>query len=80
MKSVVKTIRFPLNVLQDIRPIMDKTSMNFTKFTIEAIKTYVDILEYTAVINESFGIWKGNNHPELAKGVNNYVRKLRKGR
>jgi hypothetical protein len=80
MKSVVKTIRFPLDILEEIRPMMDKTNLNFTKFITEAIKVYMRILEYTEVVNKSFGIWKKSKHPELAKGVNSYIRQMRKGR
>ncbi len=30
MERTVKTIRFPVDILQEIRPVLDETNMNFT--------------------------------------------------
>ncbi len=80
MKSIIKSIRFPESILEEIRPVISKNKLNFTEFIIEAIKTYIRVLNYTDGIEKSFGTWKKSNHPELKKGVNNYIRKMRKGR
>ncbi len=80
MKSVVKTIRFPAEILAEIRPVMDKNKINFTDFIVEAIKNYLRGLSYVEGINNSFAGWKSDGHPELKEGVDRYVRKMRKGR
>ena len=80
MKSVVKTVRFSENILEEIRPVMNKTNLNFTGFVIEAIKTYIRILSYSDGVNKSFGAWKNNSHHELKNGTSNYIKKMREGR
>jgi len=80
MKSVVKSIRFPKTILEDVHPIMKKNNLNFTEFVIEAIKTYIRVLNYTDGIKKSFGAWENGAHPELKKGVNSYIRNMRKSR
>ncbi|MCK4447910.1 MAG: hypothetical protein KAW56_12630 [Candidatus Marinimicrobia bacterium] len=80
MKSIVKSIRFPEPILDEVQSVMDKKNFNFTEFVIEAIKNYIRILKYTDVINSSYGIWSNSNHPELKNGVNGYIRILREGR
>ena len=67
MKNVVKSIRFPKTILEDVCPIMEKNNLSFTEFVIEAIKTYIRVLDYTDGINKSFGAWKNGGHPELKK-------------
>jgi len=80
MKSIVKSIRFPEPILDEVQSVMDKKNFNFTEFVIEAIKNYIRILKYTDVINSSYGIWSNSDHPELKNGVNGYIRILRGGR
>lgn len=80
MKSVVKSIRFPKTILEDVHPIMKKNNLNFTEFVIEAIKTYIRALNYTDGIKNSFGAWENGDHPELKKGANSYIRNMRKSR
>ena len=80
MKRIVKTVRFPESILEEIRPIMNKNNLNFTEFIIESVRTYTRILNYTDGVDKSFGAWKNRSHPELKDGVNSYIRKVRKGR
>ncbi len=80
MERVVKTIRFPADVLQEIRPIMKKEKLNFTAFMIEAAKNYIRASKYKDGINNSFGAWSDDDHPELKNGADNYIRDLRKSR
>ena len=80
MERVVKTIRFPADVLQEMRPIMEKEKLNFTSFVIEAIKNYIRTSKYEDGINAGFGAWKDDEHPELKNGTDNYIRDLRKSR
>ncbi len=80
MKRIVKSIRFPDSLLEEIRPVMKKSNLNFTEFIIESIKTYIRVQKHNEGITKSFGAWKKGNHPELKKGTANYLRKIRKGR
>lgn len=80
MERVVKTIRFPGDILEQMRPFMKKNRMNFTSFVIEAIKNYIRELKYKDGIESSFGAWEKEDHPELAGGVEHYVRNMRRGR
>ena len=54
MERVVKTIRFPGDVLEEIRPFMKKNNLNFTGFVIEAIET-ISMGEPHALIGYSYG-------------------------
>ena len=80
MKRIVKSIRFPDSILEEIRPVMKKGNLNFTEFIIESVKTYIRVQKQNEGITKSFGAWKTENHPELKKGTANYLRKIRKGR
>ncbi|MCK5058039.1 MAG: hypothetical protein KAT34_15400 [Candidatus Aminicenantes bacterium] len=80
MERVVKTIRFPGDILEQMRPFMNKNRMNFTSFVIEAIKNYIRVLKYKEGIESSFGAWKKGDHPELAEGGDHYIRNMRRGR
>ncbi|MBI5207312.1 MAG: hypothetical protein HY934_05910 [Candidatus Firestonebacteria bacterium] len=80
MKRVVKTLRFPETVLNEIKPIINKQNTNFTGFVISAIENYVNTLKFTESVNKSFGAWNSNPHPELNNGVEQYIRDIRKGR
>lgn len=80
MERIVKTIRFPGDILEQMSPFMNKNKMNFTGFVIEAIKNYIRVLKYKEGIENSFGAWKKGDHPELVEGVDHYIRNMRKGR
>lgn len=80
MERIVKTIRFPGDLLEQMRPFMNKKNLNFTNFVMEAIKNYIRVLKYREGIEKSFAAWKDGEHPELAEGVDDYIRKLRRGR
>ncbi len=80
MKSIVKTLRFSQNTLNEIRPLMEKLHITFTEFIIRAIRTYLREMKYSENVNKSFGAWKISGHEELSHGTNQYIRKMRKGR
>lgn len=80
MERSMKTIRFPGDILEQMRPLIEKKKVTFTNFVIDAIKNYIRVLNYQEGINASFGAWKDSQHPELKDGVNEYVRNLRKER
>jgi hypothetical protein len=74
------TIRFPVDILEQMRPLIAKKKVTFTDFVIDAIKNYIRVLNYQEGIDASFGAWKDCQHPELKNGVSEYVRNLRKER
>ena len=80
MERVVKTIRFPGDILEQMRPLMNRKRMNFTSFVIEAIKSYIRELKYREGIEKSFGAWRNDDHPELAEGTDRYIRNMRRCR
>ena len=80
MERVMKTVRFPVEVLREIRPIMREKKMNLTAFVSEAINNYLKVLKYKEGINSSFGAWKNTEHPELKNSVDHYIENLRKAR
>ncbi len=80
MERTKKTIRFPADILEQMRPLMSKYNLNFTNFVMEAIKNYIRVLNYRNGVKTGFGAWKDSEHPELEKGVDNYIRDMREGR
>ena len=80
MNKIVKTIRFPKDLINEINSISAAQKTNFTEFVKTAIESYIRGLKFTEAVNESAGAWDQNNHPELKEGTENYIRKMRKGR
>jgi len=68
MERSMKTIRFPGDILEQMRPLIAKKKVTFTNFVIDAIKNYIRVLNYQEGINASFGAWKDSRHPELKDG------------
>ncbi len=80
MSTIVKTLRFPEKIIDDIQPIITKKHTNFTTFVMSAIESYIKSIQFTDSLNKSFGSWKNNEHAELNEGTETYIRKIRKGR
>ncbi len=80
MSTIVKTLRFPEKIIDDIQPIITKKNINFTTFVMSAIESYIKSIQFTDSLNKSFGSWKNNEHTELNEGTETYIRKIRKGR
>jgi hypothetical protein len=68
MERSMKTIRLPVELLEQMRPLIAKKNITFTNFVIEAIMNYMRVLNYQEGIDASFGAWKDNQHPELKDG------------
>ena len=49
-----------------------------SKMVTEALKRELKRLRLQRVLESSFGAWRGEDHPELKKGPDPFVRKLRK--
>jgi hypothetical protein len=80
LRKIVKTIRFPKDLINEINSISAAQKTNFTEFVKTAIESYIRGLKFTDAVNESAGAWDHKKHPELKEGAENYIRKVRKGR
>ena len=80
MERIVKTLRFPKILLEEIDVVLNKDNMNFTDFITIAAKSYLRVLKFTEAVKESAGAWDLTKHPELKEGSDSYVRKIREGR
>lgn len=49
-----------------------------SRFVAEALKKELQRVRLAKALETSFGAWKEADHPELAKGAETFVRKLRK--
>ncbi|HBJ76011.1 MAG TPA: hypothetical protein DDZ34_02470 [Syntrophaceae bacterium] len=78
MNTALKQANFqiPEDLLNELRATVGKGELS--KFVSHALKRELQRLRQQTAINETFGIWKSEEHPELAKGINDFVRTLRK--
>ncbi len=80
MKNIMKTVRMSEEMMENINAIMCKKGQNFTEFALEAMENYIRGIKFAEKVEQSFGIWEGNEHKELKNGTEKYVRSMRKGR
>lgn len=80
MERIVKTLRFPKNLIDEIDVISSEKKMNFTEFVTSAVEAYLRELKFAEAVCESSGSWDFQKHSELKEGTEKYIRKLRKGR
>ena len=80
MERIIKTLRFPKNLIEEIDSIAIAKKINFTEFVTTAVRSYIDQLKFSEAIGESAGAWSIKSHPELEDGTEKYIRKMRKGR
>jgi hypothetical protein len=80
MDRIIKTLRFPKNLIDEINSISVARKMNFTDFVTSAVEAYLRELKFTEAVCESSGAWNLNAHTELKGGTEDYIRKIRKGR
>lgn len=78
MKTIMKSLRFPVGILDKSREVMKKKNINFTQLTMAAVSNYIEEARYEEKVNEAFGVWKTSKHKELKNGTDGYVRKIRK--
>ena len=80
MDRVIKTMRFPRYLMEEIEIVSSCKKINFTEFMTNAAQAYLREIKFTEAVTESAGAWNINNHPELEKGTEDYIRQMRKGR
>ncbi|MGR3175267.1 MAG: hypothetical protein ACUZ8N_11815 [Candidatus Scalindua sp.] len=78
MKTLTKQANFllPKEILDDLRKNVPR--MQQSKVVAEALKKELKRIKLSKNLQESFGAWKKEDHPELADGTNEYIRQIRK--
>lgn len=78
MHTLTKQANFslPKDILDDLKKSVPRKEQS--KVVAEAIKKELKRIKLERALEESFGVWNDNNHPELAEGTDKYIRKLRK--
>ena len=80
MERIVKTIRFPKKLIEEVNQVSSWKNMNFTDFVTVAIKNYLREIRFTEAVSESSGVWELQKHPELKDGTEEFIKSLRRGR
>ncbi len=78
MKTLTKQANFllPKDLLEDLKNSVPR--MEQSKVVAEALKKELKRIKLKTALEESFGIWKSGDHPELAEGTDKYIRRTRK--
>ena len=78
MNTTLKQANFqiPEDLLNQLRETVGKGELS--RFVSEALKRELQRLRQLIAIDETFGAWKGGEHPELAGGVDRFVKNVRK--
>lgn len=66
----------PEDLLEDLKKTVPRREQS--KVVAEALRKELKRLKLKKAIEESFGAWKLNDHPELKSGTEAYLRGLRK--
>lgn len=66
----------PEDLLEDLKKTVSRREQS--KVVAEALRKELKRLKLKKAIQDSFGAWKVNDHPELKSGTEAYIRKLRK--
>jgi hypothetical protein len=78
MGAVAKQANFviPEDILDDLRKHVARRQQS--RFVAEALRKELRRLRLETALEESFGAWQDSDHPELADGTAEFVRKTRK--
>jgi len=78
MAIITKQANFtlPEDLLEELRQTIPKGEQS--KVVSEALRNELKRIKFQKALDLSFGAWKGQRHPELAKGTRAFVRKVRK--
>ena len=78
MRSATRQANFllPEELLEELKA--NVSSRQQSRFVAEALKKELQRVRLAKALETSFGAWKESDHPELAKGAEAFVRKLRK--
>lgn len=78
MKTALKQANFqvPEDLLNEMRKTIGRGELS--RFVTEALKRELQRLRLLTALDETFGVWRKAEHPELEAGVNHFVRNIRK--
>ncbi len=78
MPTALKQANFqiPEDLLNEMRQTVGKGALS--RFVSEALRRELQRLRQRKALEETFGAWSNGEHPELALGVDHFVRELRK--
>ena len=78
MNPALKQANFqiPEDLLNELRKTVGKGELS--RFVSEALRRELQRLRQLTAIDETFGAWGTGEHPELAAGVDHFVRNIRK--
>ena len=78
MGTATKQANFllPEDLLDDLRNTVSRREQS--KVVAEALRKELKRLKLKKAIEGSFGAWKANDHPELNRGTEAYLRRIRK--
>ena len=78
MRSATRQANFllPEELLEELKA--NVSSRQQSRFVAEALRKELQRVRLAKALETSFGAWKETDHPELAKGAEAFVRKLRK--
>lgn len=66
----------PDDLVEELKESVPKRQQS--RFVVEALRKELKQLKLKKTIEGSFGAWKVEEHPELDKGAEHFIRKLRK--
>lgn len=66
----------PEDILEDLRKHVARRQQS--RFVAEALRKELKKLRLESALENSFGAWGDNDHPDLAEGTEEFVRKIRK--
>ncbi|MBM4121519.1 MAG: hypothetical protein FJ249_02860 [Nitrospira sp.] len=78
MGTVTKQANFtlPEDLLEELKKTVPKGEQS--KVVGEALRNELKRIKFKQALQRSFGTWKGQEHPELARGARHFVRSLRR--
>ncbi len=68
----------PEDLLNELKESVPRRQQS--RFVGEALRKELNRLKLEKVLQTTFGAWKSEDHPELKKGADQFVRTLRKSR
>lgn len=78
MITAVKQANFllPEDTLKELKKLVPKRERS--KVVTEALKKELKRIKLEQALEESFGAWEEQDHPELGKGTEEYIRGMRR--
>ena len=66
----------PADLLEELKKTVPRGEQS--RVVGEALRSELKRIRFRKSLHASFGAWKGEKHPELARGTRRFVRSLRK--